>query len=504
VAVAAASGASALGTARRFAFRRATTDADEAISGSDVSAVVIATRHDLHADLAVKALHAGRGVYVEKPLALTREQLLSVCGAWSASDAILSVGFNRRFAPTIRRLRSLCSGSGPLTISYIVNVERPPAGSWILDPVQGGGVALSEGGHFLDTLSFLVGEQPRLIAATRQDECSYQATVDFRTAASPRSGTRRACADAGPKELITLAGRGVVAEFTDFRSARVWSDGKRSSWRSRTQDKGHSAALAAWVRGLSRARPRLVHADPRVVRSDALPTRRPPDRTTGPHRPRSVPRGARGAPWRWTMTRGSCCGVFPISAEPDPATCHPPDVRARAAALAREHRGSRHVLRLRPGPSTLAQSHAVDAPPARKRPIARRPAARGSFEWMGVSRGLRRAVAWDDPSVPQAVALSAPRLRRGVAARDRGTRAVRTDDRATVRTVDPGQPTPARRRMASVRGRRTAHQPPRNQGRVGSTPRRPATAAGETGALPVPRAGVRRRRESPDPSRPSR
>jgi predicted dehydrogenase/threonine dehydrogenase-like Zn-dependent dehydrogenase len=289
VAVAAASGASALGTARRFAFRRATTDADEAISGSDVSAVVIATRHDLHADLAVKALHAGRGVYVEKPLALTREQLLSVCGAWSASDAILSVGFNRRFAPTIRRLRSLCSGSGPLTISYIVNVERPPAGSWILDPVQGGGVALSEGGHFLDTLSFLVGEQPRLIAATRQDECSYQATVDFPDGSVASLGYTTGVRGRGPKELITLAGRGVVAEFTDFRSARVWSDGKRSSWRSRTQDKGHSAALAAWVRGLSAGEAPvsftqiLASSEATLCLHDALQTGRPVPIDLGPY-----------------------------------------------------------------------------------------------------------------------------------------------------------------------------------------------------------------------------
>jgi predicted dehydrogenase len=250
VTIAAASGASAMGTARRFAFQRATTDADEAISDSDVSAVVIATRHDLHAELAVKALHAGRGVYVEKPLALTREQLLSVCRAWGASDAILSVGFNRRFAPMIRRLRSLCSGSGPLTISYIVNVERPPAGSWILDPVQGGGVALSEGGHFLDTLSFLVGAQPYQIAASRQEECSYQATVEFADGSVASLGYTTGVRGRGPKALITLAGRGVVAEFTDFRSMRVWRNGKRSSWRSRTQDKGHSFALAAWVRGL--------------------------------------------------------------------------------------------------------------------------------------------------------------------------------------------------------------------------------------------------------------
>jgi predicted dehydrogenase len=216
-----------------------------------VSAVVIATRHDLHADLAASALRAGRGVYVEKPLALSRDQLLSVCRAWSASEAILAVGFNRRFAPMVRRLRSLCARRGPVSISYTVNVDRPPAGSWILDPVQGGGVALSEGGHFLDTISFLVGSHPDRLQAIRIDECSYQASIEVPDGSAATLAYTTGAHGRGPKELITVAGRGVVVEFTDFLTARVWKGGKRTVWRSRSQDKGHTAALAAWVRGLS-------------------------------------------------------------------------------------------------------------------------------------------------------------------------------------------------------------------------------------------------------------
>jgi predicted dehydrogenase len=281
VAVAAASGASAMGTARRFGFRRATTDADEALGAADVSAVVIATRHDLHAGLAAKALRAGRGAYVEKPLAMTRDQLLSVCEAWASSDAILSVGFNRRFAPMIRRLRSLCEGAGPLTVSYIVNVERPPAGSWILDPVQGGGLALAEGGHFLDTIAFLVGEHPRRVTGTRVDDCSYHATIEFSDGSVASLACTTGARGRGPKELLTVAGRGTVAELTDFRSAHVWTGGRRSTWRSRVQDKGHAAALDAWVRGLAAGEAPVPFAqvvassEATLALDDALRTGRP-------------------------------------------------------------------------------------------------------------------------------------------------------------------------------------------------------------------------------------
>lgn len=255
IVVATASGASASGTARRFRFRRAGTDVEAALTAEDVSAAVVATRHDLHAGLATRALELGRSVYVEKPLALRPEDLLATCRAWASSDATLSVGFNRRFAPLIVRLRQALTTQAPLAISYLVNAERPTRDSWILDPIQGGGVALSEGGHFLDTLAFLVGEPASAIDGTWTDDCSYQARITFAGGSVASLAYSTGSHGRGPKELVTIVGRGVVAEFTDFRSVRIWRDGQRSNWRSRRQDKGHTASLAAWVQGLKSGQP---------------------------------------------------------------------------------------------------------------------------------------------------------------------------------------------------------------------------------------------------------
>jgi predicted dehydrogenase len=246
VAVATASGASATGNAKRFGFQLATTDPKEILEAADIDAVVIATRHGSHADLAAAALAAGKHVFVEKPLALTRQHLAAVLAAWQASDRILSVGFNRRFAPLIVGLRAAMRRSGPITSSYVVNVAAFPAGSWILDPEEGGGVVMAEGGHFIDTTVAFVGEPPVAVTGRAAGSDSYVATLEFADGSLGAVTYTTRGGGQGPKELLTVAGRGVFAELHDFRTLSLWPGGKRGGSRSR-QDKGHQACLTAWV-----------------------------------------------------------------------------------------------------------------------------------------------------------------------------------------------------------------------------------------------------------------
>jgi polar amino acid transport system substrate-binding protein len=244
--IATATGASALSSAKQFGFVRASTDAGAVLSAPDTQAILVATRHDLHADLAAKALAAGKSVYVEKPLSLDREGIERVCEAWRGAGTVLSVGFNRRFAPLMRRLRAALGNAGSIMATYVVNVPPLAPQSWILDSEQGGGVVLAEGGHFIDLLSFLAGGQPVEVAAIPAGEYSYQASLRFGDGSVASLIYTTQALGHGPKEILTVAGRGVLAQLNDFRSLTLWRTRGRRSFRSK-QDKGHEGALRAWV-----------------------------------------------------------------------------------------------------------------------------------------------------------------------------------------------------------------------------------------------------------------
>ncbi len=267
-AVATATGASAVASAKRFGFHRATTEPGSVIADAETDAVLIATRHDLHADLAAEALAAGKHVYVEKPLSLDRDGLQRVCQSWRGTGSILSVGFNRRFAPLLRRLRGRLGAPGPISAAYIVNIASPPPDSWVLDPEQGGGVVLAESGHFIDVLTFLVGSPPVEVAAFPAGEHSYQASLRFPDGSSASIIYSTGARGRGPKELLTVTGRGVLAQLKDFRSLSLWAGRRKRTARAR-QDKGHDAALRAWVEAIKRGGPQPVDMAEIVAVSEA-------------------------------------------------------------------------------------------------------------------------------------------------------------------------------------------------------------------------------------------
>lgn len=267
-AVATATGASARATAERFGFGRATTEPDSVVDDADTDAILIATRHDLHADLAARALEVGKHVYVEKPLSLDRQGIERVCAAWGGSGSILSVGFNRRFAPILQRLRGRLTGPGPISAAYMVNVASPALDSWILDPDEGGGVVLAEAGHFIDVLSFLAGSLPVEVTAIPAGEHSYQALLRFSDGSSASIIYSTGARGRGPKELLTVTGRGVLAQLNDFRVLSVWAGRRKRIARAR-QNKGHEEALRGWVEAIRRGGPQPADMTEIIAVSEA-------------------------------------------------------------------------------------------------------------------------------------------------------------------------------------------------------------------------------------------
>jgi predicted dehydrogenase/threonine dehydrogenase-like Zn-dependent dehydrogenase len=235
---------------RKFGFRHATTDTDSLLSDPAAHSVVIATRHDTHAHYAQRALAAGKHVFVEKPLALTDEELDDIAAAATTSGRLVMVGFNRRFAPHVQRMRSLAGGIGaPKSLVMTVNAGAIPAQHWTHDREVGGGRLLGEGCHFVDLLRFLVGasivdhQVMPMDTATRD---SFVITLRF---ADGSLGTINYFANgskAFPKERLELFAAGRVLQLDNFRvlTGYGWPGFRRMRlWR---QDKGQRACIKAF------------------------------------------------------------------------------------------------------------------------------------------------------------------------------------------------------------------------------------------------------------------
>ena len=252
--VATASGPNAQQTAARFGFAAAATDWRQVVDDPQVDAVLVATRHDLHAEVAATALAAGKAVFLEKPMALCEEDLERLMDAWRASGRILQVGFNRRFAPSVQRLRQVYAGRrGPLTMTYRVNAGTVGTGSWVVDPVQGGGRLVGEVCHMVDTLQYLAGArvkrvyaQPLPRATGSADDALLTLTFDDGSVATivyASSGDRSL-----PKERLEVFGDGRAAVLDDFQALTLHAGGRveRIGGKPGSQDKGHAAEIRAF------------------------------------------------------------------------------------------------------------------------------------------------------------------------------------------------------------------------------------------------------------------
>lgn len=247
--VATATGLSATHVAETFGFHYAATDHREILNDPATSIVFIATRHDTHAPLAAEALRAGKHVFVEKPLAVSREQLADVVKAAEESPGLLMVGFNRRFSPLIQRAKEVLKGrTAPLVMLYRINSGPIPAESWVQSE-EGGGRIIGEVCHFIDTLSFIADALPverHIIAAKDYDDAvSLQllfADGSIGTIVYSSLGDR-----SFPKEYIEVFGAGRVITIDDFRRAVFVTNGRRSGMKSIRQDKGFSEELRQFL-----------------------------------------------------------------------------------------------------------------------------------------------------------------------------------------------------------------------------------------------------------------
>jgi predicted dehydrogenase len=265
VGIASASGQSAAHAARKFGIRYACSDEAQIINDAEINTVAVLTRHHLHAGQVIAALKAGKNVFCEKPLAVTGDQLLGIREQLLIPDphTLITLGFNRRFAPLATRLRAfLADRSEPLVAHYRVNAGYIPLTHWLHDPAQGGGRIIGEGCHFVDFLTFLVGAPPVAVSAQgfpdggRYREDNVLLTFTFADG-SLGMVTYLANGDkAFGKERVEVFCAGRVAVLDDFRSLEMVHNGTREIIRSRLrQDKGHRAAWQAFAAAIEAGGP---------------------------------------------------------------------------------------------------------------------------------------------------------------------------------------------------------------------------------------------------------
>jgi predicted dehydrogenase/threonine dehydrogenase-like Zn-dependent dehydrogenase len=257
--VASAHGVTARRAADRFGFKYCSSAERSIFEDSETDAVIIATRHHLHARQVLAGLRAGKHVFVEKPLAIREEEAAEVAEEVSRRPRqVLMVGFNRRFAPLARELKDFFDGRPePLLMHYRVNAGYVPPDHWTQDQGQGGGRIIGEVCHFVDFIDWVVGGTPELWQVQslpnsgryKEDNVVLQLRYPkghIGIITYVANGDRQL-----GKERVEIHGAGRSAVLDDFRRLELVEGGRRTVRRSwLRQDKGHRGEIAAFIRSV--------------------------------------------------------------------------------------------------------------------------------------------------------------------------------------------------------------------------------------------------------------
>ena len=258
-----ARGVSALSAGKKLGFAAITADEDEVFRDPDVKAIFILTQHNQHASQVVRALQSDKHVFVEKPLALTIEDLRRVettLRKAGESAPLLMVGFNRRFSRSARKVKDFFAGvPSPLTISIRFNAGEIPPDHWIQDADVGGGRITGEACHGIDLATYLAGSPPvRVHAASVSGPTAPQITEDqcFITLWHENGSVSSVAYLAGgdkayPKERVEVLGGGRLAVIEDFRDVVTATGGRVKRRRGWGQDKGHRAELEEFTKAVT-------------------------------------------------------------------------------------------------------------------------------------------------------------------------------------------------------------------------------------------------------------
>lgn len=270
--LASSGGVSGVHHGKKHGFAHSVTDEAEVYRDSAVNTVVIATQHNLHAKQALAALQAGKHVFVEKPLALTLDELDELEAVYqdTGGKQHLMVGFNRRFAPLVQQMKTLLSASKqPKSFIMTMNAGEIPADHWTQDPAVGGGRIVGEACHYIDLMRFLVGSEITGFTATKMggvpgvEVTEDKASITL-TFADGSFGTILYLANGGkafPKERIEVFANDAVLQLDNFKALRSYGWPGFKGKKLMSQDKGQQACATLFIQAVQQGKPTPIPAD---------------------------------------------------------------------------------------------------------------------------------------------------------------------------------------------------------------------------------------------------
>lgn len=273
-------------TARRFDIEEAGTDIDLILNDAEIPAAIVATKHNTHASITARLLDAGKSVFVEKPLAIDREQLDMVRSAYekqvaAGGTARLMVGYNRRYSPYIVKMKSLLDkASGPKSFIMTMNAGAIPADVWVQDQDVGGGRIIGEACHHIDLMRFLSGHKIVEIKAQRMGENKFEAITEDKAIillrfADGSHGSIHYFANGAasfPKERIEVFANSGTLQIDNFKSLRGfdWPGFRKKS--GLKQDKGQEGCIDLFYQAICNGTPSPIPPDEIFEVADATIT----------------------------------------------------------------------------------------------------------------------------------------------------------------------------------------------------------------------------------------
>jgi predicted dehydrogenase/threonine dehydrogenase-like Zn-dependent dehydrogenase len=263
---------SAVNAQRKFGFATASTDADAVLEDSSLDAIFIVTRHQTHARFVCRALETGKAVFVEKPLALTQDEVDQIVATIEETgNDRLMVGFNRRFAPLLVQMKKRFGAGGTSVTRYLVNAGPLDPDSWYLNEEAQGSRFTGEGGHFIDTLSWWADSLPEEVYAVRGPrKDDVNATIRFANGSCGSIAYLTGGSPRYPKETLDATGGGRNARLDNFRSAEVWAGRSRNTSKARGgPDKGQQSEIERFVEAVRTGGPMPIAIDSLVATTSA-------------------------------------------------------------------------------------------------------------------------------------------------------------------------------------------------------------------------------------------
>jgi predicted dehydrogenase len=244
--------------AKRFNVQYSTTNNDDILTDSEVDAVIITTRHDAHARMCIAALKAGKHVFVEKPLALSLEEINEIVEVYEQNSRTLTVGFNRRFSPFVQDIKLKLGGLNlPINVVVTVNAGEIQVNHWTQDMNIGGGRIIGEACHFIDLITYLSGSLVESVMMNSMGENPQENTDNASILLKYQNGSTGVInyfsnGNKGySKERIEVYSQGKTMVIDNFRKSKYY--GLKSSGIGgifKSQHKGHKAQFSLFLERL--------------------------------------------------------------------------------------------------------------------------------------------------------------------------------------------------------------------------------------------------------------